>query len=92
MTTSFQYEDPLLRQQAAAGASQKVSVILKDMGKGVISSGKGFAKVGALYAGIECVIEGVRRVPTHQLKPYFFFVVSRKKRHLQLCICGIHHW
>ncbi|KAF9031235.1 Tim17-domain-containing protein [Hymenopellis radicata] len=60
MTTSFQYEDPLLRQQAAAGASQKFSVILKDMGKGIYSSGKGFAKVGALYAGIECVIEGYR--------------------------------
>ena len=30
-----------------------------DMGKGMWSQGKGFAKVGALYAGTECVIEGV---------------------------------
>lgn len=32
---------------------------LADMGKGMWTQGKGFAKVGALYAGTECIIEGV---------------------------------
>jgi import inner membrane translocase subunit TIM22 len=30
------------------------------MGKGMWSTGKGFGKVGALFAGIECVIESYR--------------------------------
>jgi len=30
------------------------------MGKGMWKSGKGFGKVGALFAGIECVIESYR--------------------------------
>ncbi|KAH9018746.1 Tim17-domain-containing protein [Lactarius hengduanensis] len=46
MSTSFAYEDPLLRQNL--GTTQKKQ------------SGKGFAKVGALFAGIECVIESYR--------------------------------
>lgn len=31
-----------------------------DMGKNMWRSGKGFGKVGALYSGVECVIEGYR--------------------------------
>ena len=38
----------------------EASEIFKDMGKGMWRSGKGFGKVGALFAGIECVIESVR--------------------------------
>ena len=57
MSSSFAYEDPLLRQNL--NARQKASEIFKEMGKGVWRSGKGFAKVGALFAGIECVIESV---------------------------------
>jgi len=62
MSASFAYEDPLLRAQSAAGknATQKASQVFKDMGKGMWSSGKGFGKVGALFAGIECVIESYR--------------------------------
>lgn len=61
MSASFAYEDPLLRQQtqAALGTGQKAKEIFKDMGKGMWRSGKGFGKVGALFAGTECVIEGV---------------------------------
>jgi import inner membrane translocase subunit TIM22 len=58
MSTSFAYEDPLLRQNL--GTTQKSLEIFKDMGRGMWRSGKGFGKVGALYAGIECVIESVR--------------------------------
>ncbi|KIY72212.1 Tim17-domain-containing protein [Cylindrobasidium torrendii FP15055 ss-10] len=60
MTTSFQYEDPVLREQMAGGRAQKVSVVAKDMARGVYSQGKMFAKMGALYSAIECCIEGYR--------------------------------
>ena len=61
MSTSFAYEDPLLRQTTGnLSRTQKASEIFKDMGKGMWRSGKGFGKVGALFAGIECVIESVR--------------------------------
>jgi hypothetical protein len=58
MSSSFAYEDPLLRQNV--NTTQKTMEIFKDMGRGMWRSGKGFGKVGALYAGIECVIESVR--------------------------------
>ncbi len=58
MSSSFAYEDPLLRQNL--NTTQKSMEIFKDMGRGMWRSGKGFGKVGALYAGIECVIESVR--------------------------------
>ena len=61
MSSSFAYEDPLLRQQTST--AQKAKDIFKEMGKGVWKSGKGFGKVGALFAGIECVFESVRRYP-----------------------------
>ncbi|KAJ8696944.1 Mitochondrial import inner membrane translocase subunit tim22 [Pleurotus ostreatus] len=62
MSASFAYEDPLLRQQTQAGmkAHQKAREVMKEMGRGMWSSGKGFGKVGALFAGIECVIESYR--------------------------------
>ena len=59
MSTSFAYEDPLLRQTTQLSNKQKTVEIFKDMGKGMWRSGKGFGKVGALFAGIECVIESV---------------------------------
>lgn len=63
MSASFAYEDPLLRQQTQAGlnTTQKAREVFREMGKGMWSSGKGFGKVGALFAGIECVIESVCR-------------------------------
>jgi hypothetical protein len=62
MSASFAYEDPYLRAQTQVGmnTAQKASKIFKEMGKGMWSSGKSFGKIGALFAGIECVIEGVR--------------------------------
>ncbi|TFY77762.1 hypothetical protein EWM64_g6249 [Hericium alpestre] len=58
MSASFAYEDPLLRQ--SMNNKQKTVEIFKDMGKGMWRSGKGFGKVGALFAGIECVMESYR--------------------------------
>ncbi|KAI0315171.1 Tim17/Tim22/Tim23/Pmp24 family-domain-containing protein [Amylostereum chailletii] len=62
MSSSFAYEDPLLRQSTQAGLNnkQKAAEIFKEMGRGMWRSGKGFGKVGALFAGIECVIESYR--------------------------------
>ncbi|RXW18672.1 hypothetical protein EST38_g7183 [Candolleomyces aberdarensis] len=64
MSASFAYEDPYLRSQtqtqAQLNTTQKASAIFKEMGKGMWTSGKGFAKVGALFAGIECVVESYR--------------------------------
>lgn len=65
MSSSFAYEDPTLRREMDAGRSvthtQKAGAIFKEMGKGMWTTGKGFAKVGMLFSGIECVIESVRR-------------------------------
>ena len=62
MSTSFAYEDPLLRSQTVAGMNtrQKTVEMFRDMGRGMLRSGKGFGKVGALSGGIECVLESVR--------------------------------
>lgn len=62
MSASFAYEDPLLRQQtqASLNTTQKAGAVFREMGKGMWTTGKGFGKVGALFAGIECVIESVR--------------------------------
>ena len=62
MSSSFAYEDPLMRAQTQAGMSttQKAADVFREMGRGMWRSGKGFGKVGALFAGIECVIESVR--------------------------------
>jgi len=62
MSASFAYEDPILRSRSQAGlnTTQKASQIFKEMGKGMMSTGKSFAKVAALFSGIECVIEGYR--------------------------------
>ncbi|KAF5322093.1 hypothetical protein D9619_001979 [Psilocybe cf. subviscida] len=62
MSASFAYEDPYLRAQTQAGmnTTQKASQIFKEMGRGMWTSGKSFGKIGALFAGIECVIESYR--------------------------------
>ena len=61
MSASFAYEDPYLRAQSQTGmnTTQKASQIFKEMGKGMWTSGKSFGKIGALFAGVECVIESV---------------------------------
>ncbi|KAF9061817.1 mitochondrial import inner membrane translocase subunit TIM22 [Rhodocollybia butyracea] len=62
MSSSFAYEDPLIRERTQAGmkTTQKASAMFKEMGRGMWNTGKGFGKVGLLYAGIECVIESYR--------------------------------
>ncbi|CAD6581476.1 MAG: Mitochondrial import inner membrane translocase subunit tim22 [Tremellales sp. Tagirdzhanova-0007] len=63
MSATFAYEDPLTRastQLAGAGTRAQTAYVFREMGKNMWSSGKGFAKVGALYSGIECCIEGYR--------------------------------
>lgn len=48
--------------------TQKTSEFFKSTGRSMWRSGSGFAKVGALYSGVECCIEGVS--PTCRL--YFY--------------------
>lgn len=62
MSASFAIEDPMsrasqeLRDQGMKGQAKHM---FKEMARNMWSSGKGFAKVGALYSGTECCIEAV---------------------------------
>ncbi|GAA5897271.1 hypothetical protein JCM5296_000987 [Sporobolomyces johnsonii] len=61
MGSSFTIEDPFRAQQYdGMKTADKAKLIFKDMGKGMWRQGMGFGKVGALYAGTECVVEGFR--------------------------------
>ncbi|ORY32319.1 putative import inner membrane translocase subunit tim22 [Naematelia encephala] len=63
MSATFAYEDPLTRastQMANAGTMAQTKFVFKEMGRNMWTTGKGFAKVGALYSGVECCIEGYR--------------------------------
>ncbi|CEH18041.1 mitochondrial import inner membrane translocase subunit tim22 [Ceraceosorus bombacis] len=73
LSASFAIDDPLRRSNmmaanlTAGGApqpelttGQQTKLFFKETGKGMYRSAKGFGKVGALYSGIECVIEGYR--------------------------------
>lgn len=61
MNSAMVFEDPYRQaQHANLTGMQKNKMFFKDLGKGAWKSGSGFGKVGALYAGSECVIEGVR--------------------------------
>ncbi|KAG8697559.1 Mitochondrial import inner membrane translocase subunit tim22, partial [Ceratobasidium sp. 395] len=62
MSTSFAYEDPMnrLTNDPNLSTSQKTSEFFKSTGRSMWRSGSGFAKVGALYSGVECCIEGFR--------------------------------
>lgn len=92
MSSSFAYEDPLLRQNL--NTTQKTKEIFKEMGRGMWRSGKGFAKVGSLFAGIECVIESVRRHFTKrwQSLTFYFATVPSTKRHGKPCCCWVCRW
>jgi hypothetical protein len=60
MGSSFTLEDPFrATQYDGMKTADKAKLVFKDMGKGMWRQGLGFAKVGALYAGTECVVEGV---------------------------------
>ncbi|KAG8689017.1 Mitochondrial import inner membrane translocase subunit tim22 [Ceratobasidium sp. 423] len=62
MSSSFAVEDPMnrLNTDTSMTTRQKTSEFFKSTGKGMWRSGSGFAKVGALYSGVECCIEGFR--------------------------------
>ena len=57
MSSSFQYDDPLARTDLST--RKKTAEMFKEMGRGMYRSGRSFGKVGALYSGIECIIESV---------------------------------
>jgi import inner membrane translocase subunit TIM22 len=60
MSSSFAYEDPLSKaSEKLVGTRAQTAYIFKEMGRNMWRSGKGFAKVGALYSGAECCIEAV---------------------------------
>lgn len=75
LSSSFAIDDPLRKSNQMAAelaartpgappppeltTSQQTKLFFKETGKGMYRSAKGFGKVGALYSGIECCIEGV---------------------------------
>lgn len=67
MSATFAYEDPLSRASTQMTTRAQTMFVFKEMGRNMWSSGKGFAKVGAIYSGVECCIEGVsgRVLVTH---------------------------
>ena len=76
MSATFAYEDPLSRaSQKVVGTKAQSIFVMKEMGRNMWSTGKGFAKVGALYSGVECCIEGVSLVSSPLL------VLFRTRRH-----------
>jgi import inner membrane translocase subunit TIM22 len=59
MSTSFQYEDPMNRANVHVSTMAQTKIAMKDMGSKMMTTGKGWAKVGAVYSGVECCVEGV---------------------------------
>jgi len=74
ISASFAIDDPLRRSNLAAAelarnpgmpappepsTMQQTRHFFKETGKNMYRSARGFGKVGALYSGIECCIEGV---------------------------------
>lgn len=79
MSTSFQYEDPLNRANVQISTMQQTKLAFKDMGKKMVSTGKGFAKVGLVFSGVECCVEGVSSFLSH---PPHFLVYPQDTRAL----------
>jgi hypothetical protein len=90
MGSSFTLEDPFrATQYDGMKTMEKAKLVFKDMGKGMWRQGKGFGMVGALYAGTECVVEGVSRCSPkprglRQRADFLSPTVPSKERHLQL--------
>lgn len=75
LSSSLSVDDPLRRSHLAAAqlqasekglplppeptTAQQTKDFFKETGRGMYRSAKGFGKVGAIYSGIECCIEGV---------------------------------
>lgn len=76
LSASLTVDDPLRRSNLAAAqlaatekglppppeptTMQQTKDFFRETGRGMYRSAKGFGKVGALYSGIECCVEGVR--------------------------------
>ncbi|GMK58958.1 hypothetical protein CspeluHIS016_0604000 [Cutaneotrichosporon spelunceum] len=65
MSATFALDDPLSRANQELTKGGKTMAVVKDMGRSMYRQGRGFAKVGALYSGYECVIEGYRAKNDH---------------------------
>lgn len=71
MSATFAYEDPLSRASNQLTTTRAQTMfVFKEMGRNMWSSGKGFAKVGMVYSGVECCIEGVSIVD-----PFLFLIM-----------------
>ena len=63
--TEMSYDTPLSasgQQMADLKLREQLRRGFKDMGSRSYSSAKNFGMIGAMYAGTECCIEGVRRL------------------------------
>lgn len=58
MSASMTYESSAL--SSTVNTSQSVRVVFKEMAKGMWSSGKSFGRIGAIFATVECCVEGYR--------------------------------
>ncbi|KAE8215237.1 hypothetical protein CF319_g6601 [Tilletia indica] len=72
--SSFAMDDPLRRSNVQAATmrngvtvppvelttAQQTKEFFKETGRGMYRTGRGFGKVGAIYSGVECCIEGYR--------------------------------
>ena len=61
--SSMAYDTPLTPQGQQLGTlpiRQQLKVGLKDMGTRSLSSAKNFGKIGAIFSGVECGLEGLR--------------------------------
>jgi mitochondrial import inner membrane translocase subunit TIM22 len=60
MSASGGPESYLLSQSPSITTSQQVKIMFKDLISRTWSSAKSFGKIGAMFAGAECVVEGYR--------------------------------
>lgn len=91
MGSSFTIEDPFQQQKyQGMRTAEKAKLVFKDMGRGMWRQGLGFGKVGALYAGTECVVEGVsisvRHTHTHM---HTNFLVKVTYRCVLMTLCAV---
>jgi len=62
MSTSFAYEDPFRAPHMQGLTTMaKTGEFFKDAVKSMYRSGRTWGKLGLLFAGTECIVEGVRR-------------------------------
>ena len=63
MSTSFAYEDPFRAPHMQGLTTMaKTGEFFKDAAKSMYRSGRTWGKLGLLFAGTECIVEGVRQL------------------------------